>query len=258
MHDMLKRIVAHKKEEVKQLKQSAYQRHKKASDKSLPMRNFSQALLQKTPAVIAEIKRASPSRGLICQNFDVVNITKAYAANQASCISVLTDAHFFQGHNDFLPMAKAACTLPVLRKDFIIDEHQITESLLLGADCILLIAAILDNHQLHDFCVQALELNMQVLVESHTEAELERALALPTPLIGINNRNLADFSVDLKRSITLAERIPQDRIIITESGIHSAEDIKHLQAHRIQAFLIGETLMKAADCGAKLREILTI
>jgi indole-3-glycerol phosphate synthase len=220
-------------------------------------RDFVAALaLEQTPAIIAEIKRASPSKGLIREDFNVKEIAAIYAEHGARCLSVLTDVDFFQGHPDYLAHAKNHCPLPLLRKDFIIDPYQIYESLALGADCILLIVALLDDVQLADFCQLAHELNMAVLVESHSKEELERALRLPTPLIGINNRSLHTFKTDIQLSIQLKQYIPQDRIIITESGINTHTDINLMQSHGINTFLIGESLMRAKDIGNALDQLI--
>lgn len=220
-----------------------------------PTRNFVEALQASKPAIIAEIKKASPSKGIIRQDFDVATIAKIYEDYGASCLSVLTDGHFFQGDPSYLALAKKHCLLPVLRKDFIIDSYQITESRALGADCILLIVDLLSDEQLFDYCQEAHKLNMAVLVESHNHDELQRALKLPTPLIGINNRSLHTFVTDLKTSINLVQDIPDDKIIITESGINSSKDIKLMQDYGIHTFLIGESLMRAANIGEKLLEL---
>ena len=255
MNSILQCIAQHKHQEValakKQRPLSALQ------DQPAPaIRNFVSALQQANPAIIAEIKKASPSRGVIRADFDVARIAKQYGDNGACCLSVLTDVNFFQGAPEFLSLAKSACALPILRKDFIIDSYQINESLSLGADCILLIVAMLDDQQLHDFCQQALELGLAVLVESHTHAELERALSLPTPLMGINNRSLHSFSIDIQCSIDLRPYIPTDKIMICESGINTHHDIVLMQSHGINTFLIGESLMRADDIGASLRALI--
>lgn len=222
-----------------------------------PRRDFIKALSpQTTPAIIAEIKKASPSKGIIREHFDVAQIAIDYAQNGARCLSVLTDIDFFQGHPDFIALAKKNCDLPVLRKDFIIDPYQIHESLYLGADCILLIVAMLEDEQLKDLCQLAHELGMAVLVESHTREELERALRLPTPLIGINNRCLHTFKIDIQLSINLKQIIPHDKIIIAESGINTYQDIQIMQSHGINTFLVGESLMKADEVGVALKNLL--
>ncbi|HRD69656.1 MAG TPA: indole-3-glycerol phosphate synthase TrpC [Legionella sp.] len=252
MNSILQKIAEHKKQEI-----SAAKKMRPLSSLNdqplLPSRDFIAALTPTLkPAIIAEIKKASPSKGLIRADFDVAQIASIYQKYGARCISVLTDIAFFQGHPDYLALAKNNCSLPVLRKDFIIDSYQIHESLNLGADCILLIIALLDDSQLMDFCQLAQELNMGVLVESHTHQELERALRLPTPLIGINNRSLHDFKTDIQLSINLKKYIPDDKIIITESGINTQDDVSLMQAHGINTFLIGESLMRAENIGEAL------
>ncbi|MBA2711348.1 MAG: indole-3-glycerol phosphate synthase TrpC [Tatlockia sp.] len=225
---------------------------------ALPVRDFVKGLRIKTPAIITEIKKASPSKGLIRADFDVANIAKIYEQHGASCLSVLTDSYFFQGSPAYLALAKANSTLPVLRKDFIIDSYQIYESRALGADCILLIVAMLDDQQLDDYCQLAQELNMAVLVESHTRNEFQRALRLPTPLMGVNNRSLHTFITNIETSLTLAKDLPADKILISESGINSRQDIELMQKNNINTFLIGESLMRAEDIGSKLKELLGI
>ncbi|MFC3907653.1 indole-3-glycerol phosphate synthase TrpC [Legionella dresdenensis] len=253
MNSILAKIAEHKKQEVALLKER--QSLEQLKEISHEPRNFVGALQGKKPAIIAEIKKASPSKGVIRTDFDVAAIAKIYQQNGASCLSVLTDSQFFQGHSDNLKIARKNTTLPVLRKDFIIDSYQIHESRALGADCILLIVDMLDDYQLMDYCQLAQASGMAVLVESHTRQELERALKLPTPLIGINNRSLHTFVTDINTTIELAADIPADRIIITESGINSSGDIKLMLEHHINTFLIGESLMRAADIGEKLREL---
>lgn len=253
MNSILTRIAEHKKEEVRIAKQK---RPVSMLVNNAPIRNFVNAIEASKPAIIAEIKRASPSKGIIREDFNVATIAEIYAANGACCLSVLTDEHFFQGHADYLATAKEHCDLPVLRKDFIIDAYQIYESRALGADCILLIVALLDNTQLKEYCQLAQELGMAVLVESHTQDELQRAITLPTPLMGINNRSLHTFVTDLQTSIDLASFIPNDKIIITESGINTHTDVQRMLAHGINAFLVGECLMRADDIGIELRRII--
>lgn len=255
MNSVLQRIAQHKLEEVALAKKtnplnSLPQPH-------LERRDFITALrANTTPAIIAEIKRASPSKGLIREDFDVAQIAAIYAQHGARCLSVLTDIKFFQGHPDYVAQAKTHSHLPVLRKDFILDPYQIHESLSLGADCILLIVALLDDAQLADYCQLAQELQMAVLVESHTREELERALHLPTPLIGINNRSLHTFKTDIQLSIELKESIPNDRLVIAESGINTYADVVLMQSHGINTFLIGESLMRANDIGNALDNLI--
>lgn len=255
MNSILNKIAVQKAEEVANAKRKTSLEALQDSA-PLPVRDFVQSLRSQRPAVIAEIKKASPSKGIIRENFDVAEIASIYQANGAACLSVLTDVHFFQGNDKFLSIAKSRTSLPVLRKDFMIDEYQLYESRALGADCILLIAAMLDDHQLRDFCHLAQELKMSVLVESHTLEELERALLLPTPLIGINNRSLHTFKTDLHCSIELNKLVPDDRITISESGINTRQDIELLQLNGIHTFLIGESLMREDDIGLKLRNFL--
>lgn len=254
MSSILEKIALHKREEVEATKKirpiSSF-----ANQEILAVRDFIAALTV-NPAIIAEIKKASPSKGLIRADFNVAEIAEIYEKNGARCLSVLTDKHFFQGADEYLVLAKNSASIPVLRKDFMIDSYQITESRALGADCILLIVALLDDPQLMDFCQQAQELGMAVLVESHTQEELLRALKLPTPLMGINNRSLHTFVTDINTSIQLAKDLPADKILVTESGINSREDILKMQNAGISRFLIGESLMRTPDIGSKLRELL--
>lgn len=255
MISILHKIAKHKQHEIDLAKRqrplSSF-----ANIPSLPVRDFIGALEKSNPAIIAEIKKASPSKGVIRENFDVADIAKIYEQNGACCLSVLTDKHFFQGDASYLALARTHSTLPALRKDFIIDSYQIDESRMLGADCILLIVAMLDDKQLMDFCQHAQALGMAVLVESHTQEELQRALPLPTPLMGINNRSLHSFSTDINTSIELSRNIPDDKILITESGINTRDDIEFMQNNGITRFLIGESLMREEDIGQKLRELI--
>ncbi len=222
-------------------------------------RGFVQAIENKInpglSAVIAEIKKASPSKGLIRENFIASDIAQSYEQGGAACLSVLTDVDFFQGSDAYLQQARHACQLPVLRKDFIIDPYQIYEARLIGADAILLIAACLSDTQLSEFSALAYELDLDVLVEVHDEAELERALKLPVRLMGINNRNLRTFETTLNTTISLLNRIPDDRIVVTESGIHLPEDIALMREHQVNAFLVGESFMRAEQPGERLAEL---
>lgn len=252
MNSILNRIAQSKLKEIALAKKKTPLKSLQRAS-AMQQRDFIAALLRsKSAAIIAEIKKASPSKGLICEDFDVVRIAKAYAEHGARCLSVLTDTEFFQGNPDYIATAKAHCDLPVLRKDFIMDTYQIHESWALGADCILLIVDLLNDEQLLEFCLLAHELDMAVLVESHTKQELTRALRLPTPLIGINNRSLHDFSIDIQRTIELVPDIPKDKIVICESGIYTHKDIQLMQAHGINTFLVGESLMRARDIGQAL------
>ena len=207
------------------------------------------------PAVIAEIKKASPSRGVLRADFRPAEIAASYAQHGAACLSVLTDAQFFQGSAEYLKQARAACALPVLRKDFIVNAYQIYDARAMGADAILLIAAALDVAQMKTFEALAHSLGMAVLVEVHDGTELDAALQLATPLIGVNNRNLRTFEVSLQTTLDLLPRIPPDRIVVTESGILKAEDVRLMRANRVNAFLVGEAFMRADDPGAELAKV---
>ncbi len=204
------------------------------------------------PGIIAEIKKASPSKGVIREDFNPAQIAQSYAENGASCLSVLTDEKYFHGHADYLKQARAACSLPVLRKDFIVDAYQIYEARDMGADAILLIAAALGDPMMQDLEQTAMALGLDVLVEVHNEQELERALMLQTPLLGINNRNLRTFETSLQTTLSMLSQIPEDKVVISESGIHDREDVALLQAQKVNGFLIGEAFMRAADPGAAL------
>ncbi len=209
----------------------------------------------KKPAIIAEIKKASPSKGIIREDFQPTEIAQDYAMNGATCISVLTDKEYFQGSEVYLQMARQACPLPVLRKDFIIDPYQIIESRAVGADCILLIVSALSEDQMQELAAAAKEHGMDVLVEVHNQEELELAIQLDTPLIGINNRNLHSFETSLQTSIDLKTLIPENRLVITESGIHNPEDVQLMLDNEIFGFLVGEAFMKAERPGIKMREL---
>lgn len=206
-------------------------------------------------AVIAEVKKASPSKGVIRENFQPAQIAASYEQGGAACLSVLTDQDFFQGHNDYLQQARAACALPVIRKDFIIDRYQIDEARAIGADCVLLIVAALTDTQLADLYSYARELGMDVLIEVHDASELQRSLPLGATLVGINNRDLRSFSTSLNTTIDLLAQIPDDRIVVTESGIHGPDDVALMRHHNVNAFLVGEAFMRAAEPGQKLREL---
>jgi indole-3-glycerol phosphate synthase len=206
-------------------------------------------------AVIAEIKKASPSKGVIRADFNPAEIAKSYENGGAACLSVLTDAEYFQGNSDYLKQARAACNLPVLRKDFMIDTYQVYEARAMGADCILLIVAALELSQMRELEAVAHELGMAVLVEVHNGDELELALQLETPLVGINNRNLRTFDVNLQTTLDLLEKLPDDRIIVTESGIFTAVDVKLMRDNNVHTFLVGEAFMRQADPGAELANV---
>jgi indole-3-glycerol phosphate synthase len=209
-------------------------------------------------AVIAEAKRASPSQGVIRENFDPAAIARSYELGGASCLSVLTDVDFFQGSNTFLQQAREACGLPVIRKDFLVDPYQVVEARAIGADCILLIVAALEDGQMAELNATALELGMDVLIEVHDRDELERALPLGNVLVGINNRNLHTFETRLETTWELLAHIPDDRLVVTESGIHSREDVNAMRAHDVNAFLVGEAFMRADEPGARLAELFAV
>ncbi|MYB33639.1 MAG: indole-3-glycerol phosphate synthase TrpC [Gammaproteobacteria bacterium] len=225
----------------------------------LPCRGFAAAIDERLskglPAVICEIKKASPSQGIIREDFDPASIAASYENANATCLSVLTDETYFHGHDRFIEAVRTTCSLPVLRKEFIIDPYQVHESRALGADAILLIVAALDSTKLKQLAGTAHEVGLDVLVEVHDAAELEQALALPCRLIGINNRNLHTFETSLETTIRLLDMIPEDRVVVTESGIHSKYDIALMRANQVNAFLVGESLMRAGDPGSRLREL---
>ena len=258
--DILDKILAVKRAEIAEAKQAiplAEMRDKAAA--ASPPRDFVGALRAKhsakLPAVIAEIKKASPSKGLLREPFDPVAIAQSYAKHGAACLSVLTDRDFFQGSDDNLRAARAACPLPVLRKDFILDPYQIYQSRAMGADCILLIVAAVDAHTLQQLEALAIELGLAVLVEVHNAAELDLALTLKTPLIGINNRNLKTFVTRLGVTYDLLARIPDDRIVVTESGIGVADDVVCMRRRGVNTFLVGEAFMRAPEPGVALENL---
>ena len=260
MNDILQRIVAVKREEIA----AARARRDLASMRSdaqarQELRGFEAALRGKLAAgrsaVIAEIKKASPSKGLLREQFVPAEIAASYERGGAACLSVLTDAPFFQGSAAYLKESRAVCALPVLRKDFIVDAYQVFEARAMGADCILLIAACLDDGAMTDLEAQAMALGMAVLVEVHDAAELERALRLKTPLVGINNRNLRSFEVSLDTTLALLPQVPADRLLVTESGILAPADVRRMRAAGVNAFLVGEAFMRAPDPGVALAEM---
>ena len=260
MSDILQRILATKRDEVQRARARMPLRELEAAARSAPPpRDFAGALRARiaaaAPAVIAEVKKASPSRGVLRENFDPAAIARSYAAGGAVCLSVLTDVQYFQGAPEFLQQARAAADLPVLRKDFVIDEYQVVEARSWGADAILLIVAALDATRLRAFEAAALELGMAVLVEVHDAAELDLALALATPLLGINNRNLRTFETRLETTLDLLPRIGADRLVVTESGILAPADVARMRAAGVNAFLVGEAFMRAADPGAELARL---
>jgi indole-3-glycerol phosphate synthase len=260
MNDILAKILETKKIEVataRQMRSESDMLREAKSRKDL--RGFSRAIEDKIsqgkPAVIAEIKKASPSKGVIRENFNAVDIATSYAAHGAACLSVLTDVKFFQGSYDYLRQARAACTLPVLRKDFIIDPYQIVHARAIGADCILLIVAALSPQQLREFEAVASELGMDVLVEVHDRAELDVALELNTSLVGINNRNLRTFETSLQNTLELLPAVPEGKRVVTESGILTPDDVRRMREHHVEAFLVGEAFMRAPEPGVALRDL---
>jgi len=258
--DILKKILLRKEEEIAagQLQTSAADMRAMAQD--LPacrgfVASMQARLAAGDAAVIAEAKKASPSKGVIRADFDPAQIAASYERGGAACLSVLTDQDFFQGHNDYLKQARAACSLPVIRKDFIIDRYQIDEARAMGADCILLIVAALSDAQLADLYGYAVSLGMDVLIEVHDADELQRSLPLGATLVGINNRDLRSFSTSLNTTLDLLAQIPEGRIVVTESGIHTPDDVALMRQHNVNAFLVGEAFMRAAEPGQKLQEL---
>ena len=257
MSDILNKIVAVKREEVAlALGRKSLAAVRADAESRVLTRDFEAALRTKVAggrsAVIAEIKKASPSKGVLREDFVPADIAQSYAEHGAACLSVLTDVQFFQGSVDFLKQARASCQLPVLRKDFMVDAYQVYESRAMGADAVLLIAACLDDAQMKDLEAIARGLYMAVLVEVHDAAELERALALKTPLIGVNNRNLRTFETSLDTTLALLDKMPKDRLLVTESGIQTREDVLRMRAAGVNAFLVGEAFMRAEDPGEAL------
>jgi indole-3-glycerol phosphate synthase len=257
MADILDQIVAVKREEIAQAQKKRPLDVVRADAESRVLtRDFEGALRAKIAAgraaVIAEIKKASPSKGVLRADFEPADIAQSYAEHGAACLSVLTDRQFFQGAVDYLKQARASCDLPVLRKDFLVDPYQVYESRVMGADCILLIAACLSDMQMAELEAIARQLDMAVLVEVHDRAELGRALKLRTPLVGINNRNLRTFDVSLDTTLGMLADVPADRILITESGILAPADVATMRAAGVHAFLVGEAFMRADDPGEAL------
>ena len=258
--NILDEIVARKREEIRAAKSDvSFEAIRDLATQSEPTRGFFGALSSRIaagqPAVIAECKRASPSKGLIRENYDPAQIAQSYEGGGATCLSVLTDTEFFQGSPDHLKLARANCKLPVLRKDFMLDAYQIHEARAMGADCILLIVACLSDVELDELCSESVALGMDVLVEVHDRGELERAIRLRTPLIGINNRDLTRFVTDLQTTIDLLNDMPSDRLVVTESGIHTIEDVERMRSHGVNAFLVGEAFMRAPEPGKRLAEL---
>ncbi len=260
MSDILNNIVAVKREEVAaSLRKKSLAAVRADAESRVLTRDFVGAMRSKItagqPAVIAEIKKASPSKGVIRADFIPADIAQSYAEHGAACLSVLTDQQFFQGSVDALKQARASCQLPVLRKDFMVDAYQIYEARAMGADCVLLIAACLEDSQMAEFEAIARGLDMAVLVEVHDAAELQRALKLKTPLVGINNRNLRTFEVTLDTTLGMLPDVPADRILVTESGILTAADVQKMREAHVHAFLVGEAFMRAKEPGVALGEL---
>ena len=260
MTDILNRILDRKAEEIAERQHNVPLAELTARIADQPdTRGFAAAIEAKIeaglPAIIAEVKKASPSKGVIRADFDPAAIARSYEEAGAACLSVLTDRDFFQGSEAFLQQARKACSLPLLRKDFIIDPYQVHEARAIGADCILLIVAALDDDVLLQLSLLAAELDMDVLCEVHDEEEMERAMTLPVPLIGVNNRNLRSFETSLETSLAMQELIEYDRILVAESGIRTPDDVARLREGGIQAFLVGEAFMRADDPGSELRRL---
>lgn len=257
---ILDKILARKREEVAQRRrqQSMASLEQRILAQTAP-RGFAAALQQRVaagdPAVIAEVKKASPSKGVIRENFQPAQIAASYQAGGASCLSVLTDVDFFQGADSYLQQARAACTLPVLRKDFTVDAYQVIEARAIGADAILLIVAALEQMQMLELAQTAVEVGLDVLVEVHDREQLERALELATPLVGVNNRDLRSFDTRLETTLELLPHIPAERLVVTESGIHTREDVARMREQQVHSFLVGEAFMRAPEPGDKLQEL---
>lgn len=258
--DILKKILARKQQEIAERSARVpLAKLQELAENALPARGFVEAMQAKIAgghsAVIAEVKKASPSKGLLRADFHPADIAKSYQSGGAACLSVLTDQDFFQGHEDYLQQARAACDLPVIRKDFIIDPYQVFEARAINADCILLIVAALDDSQLEDLSQLALQLDMDVLVEVHDADELQRAMVLNLPLIGINNRDLRTFDTRLETTLDLLKQIPDETMVVTESGIHTPADVALMREHDVNAFLVGEAFMRADDPGQALSQL---
>lgn len=258
--DILQRILQTKQQEIAE--RSAQRSLAQVQELAIaadPVRGFLRAMQSKIQvgqaAVIAEIKKASPSKGIIRADFDPPSIAQSYARGGAACLSVLTDKLYFQGHENYLQAARAACTLPVIRKDFMIDPYQIYEARAIGADCILLIVSALNDQQLNELYTLAIELGMDVLIEVHDRDELRRTIPLNAPLIGINNRNLRTFVTSLNTTLDLLAEVPSNTLLVTESGIHTQADVQLMREHQVNAFLVGEAFMRAADPGAELANL---
>ena len=260
MSDILKKIVDVKRQEVAAaLKRKSFEAMRADAESRVLTRDFVGALRHKIAAgqaaVIAEVKKASPSKGVLREDFIPADIAQSYAEHGAACLSVLTDKAFFQGSVDYLKQARASCDLPVLRKDFMVDAYQVFEARAMGADCILLIAACLDDAHMVELEAIAHSLDMAVLVEVHDAEELQRALKLKTPLVGINNRNLRTFEVSLDTTLGMLKDVPDDRLLVTESGILHRADVQKMRDAHVHAFLVGEAFMRAPDPGVALAEL---
>ncbi|SIS18758.1 indole-3-glycerol phosphate synthase [Aquipseudomonas alcaligenes] len=258
---VLEKILARKTEEVAERRaRASFAEVEAAARAADPVRGFARALQErvarKQAAVIAEVKKASPSKGVLREDFVPAEIARSYEAGGAACLSVLTDIDFFQGGDEYLQQARAACSLPVIRKDFMIDPYQIVEARALGADCVLLIVSALDDVRMAELAATAKDVGLDVLVEVHDGDELERALnTLDTPLVGINNRNLHTFEVSLETTLDLLPRIPSDRLVITESGILTRADVELMEINRVYSFLVGEAFMRAEEPGEELKRL---
>lgn len=258
--DILEKIIARKHEEIaERLPKRSINDLKAMIADNAPARGFVKSVQNKlasgNSAVIAEVKKASPSKGVIRENFVPADIAQSYEAGGAACLSVLTDVDYFQGADEYLKQARERVSLPVIRKDFMVDPYQIYESRAIGADCILLIVAALENSVLKELNSLAHEIGLDVLVEVHNQEELDQALELPNTLVGINNRNLRTFETSLNNTIDLLPNIPDDKIVVTESGIHSTEDVALMREHKVNTFLVGESFMRHEEPGAKLKEL---
>jgi len=258
--DILKKILKRKVEEITERSQKlSLSEQAKLAEQALPVRGFIQAIEHKIAAglagVIAEIKKASPSKGVLREEFKPAEIAKSYANHGAACLSVLTDKDYFQGSEDYLQQARAACDLPVIRKDFIIDPYQVYEARAINADCILLIVAALGDAAMNELLGLAHHLDMDVLMEVHNREEMERALMTGAKLIGVNNRNLRTFDLSLDTTLDMLDMVPNDRLLVTESGIHTPEDVTLMREHHVDSFLVGEAFMRADDPGDKLAEL---
>lgn len=258
--DVLDKIMAHKAHEVDaQRRQTSLADMRAMADDMPPVRGFvagmQETLASGRAAVIAEVKKASPSKGVIRSDFRPAEIAESYQKYGAACLSVLTDAEFFQGSPEYFAQVRQACTIPMLRKDFMLDDYQVYQARAMDADCILLIVAALEDGLMQDLAGRSLELQMDVLVEVHNAEELERGLKLGMPMIGINNRNLRNFETSLDTTIDLLPLIPKEVVVVTESGIHEADDVAQMREHGVDSFLVGEAFMRAAEPGTRLAEL---